>query len=168
MLQFITHRNDLFDEISGTRAVLEGGCRWVQLRMKEASEEEFLRTGAEVGRLCRACGVEKVLTADAFDLAAVRKALEECTAYDGVSVLITRGDCVFVSRSPKPARVVDADKCIACGKCIQSGCPSVVLSDEKHPRTGKRKARIEPVTCVGCGICAQICPVHAISGPEQA
>ena len=121
-----------------------------------------------IARLCRACGVEKVLTADAFDLAAVRKALEECTAYDGVSVLITRGDCVFVSRSPKPARVVDADKCIACGKCIQSGCPSVVLSDEKHPKTGKRKARIEPVTCVGCGICAQICPVHAISGPEQA
>ena len=63
---------------------------------------------------------------------------------------------------------VDEDKCIACGKCIQSGCPSVVLSDEKHPKTGKRKARIEPVTCVGCGICAQICPVHAISGPEQA
>uniref|UniRef100_UPI003FEED9FD 4Fe-4S dicluster domain-containing protein n=1 Tax=Bilophila wadsworthia TaxID=35833 RepID=UPI003FEED9FD len=51
---------------------------------------------------------------------------------------------------------------------MQSGCPSVVLSDEKHPKTGKRKARIEPVTCVGCGICAQICPVHAISGPEQA
>ena len=122
----------------------------------------------DIAGLCRACGVEKVLTADAFDLAAVRKALEECTAYDGVSVLITRGDCVFVSRSPKPARVVDADKCIACGKCIQSGCPSVVLSDEKHPKTGKRKARIEPVTCVGCGICAQICPVHAISGPEQA
>ena len=122
----------------------------------------------DIAGLCRACGVEKVLTADAFDLAAVRKALEECTAYDGGSVLITRGDCVFVSRSPKPARVVDADKCIACGKCIQSGCPSVVLSDEKHPKTGKRKARIEPVTCVGCGICAQICPVHAISGPEQA
>lgn len=61
MLQFITHRNDLFDEISGTRAVLEGGCRWVQLRMKEASEEEFLRTGAEVGRLCRACGATFLL-----------------------------------------------------------------------------------------------------------
>lgn len=61
MLQFITHRNDLFDEISGTRAVLEGGCRWVQLRMKEASEEEFLRMGAEVGRLCRACGATFLL-----------------------------------------------------------------------------------------------------------
>ena len=63
---------------------------------------------------------------------------------------------------------VDEDKCIACGKCIQSGCPSVVLSDAVHPKTGKRKARIEPVTCVGCGVCSQICPVQAISGPENA
>ena len=30
MLQFITHRNGRYDEISGTRAVLEGGCRWVR------------------------------------------------------------------------------------------------------------------------------------------
>ena len=29
--------------------------------MKEASEEEFLRTGAEVGRLCRACGATFLL-----------------------------------------------------------------------------------------------------------
>ena len=122
----------------------------------------------DIAGLCRACGVEKVVTANAFDMKEVRRGLEECTAHDGVSVLISRGDCVFVSRSPKPARVVDADKCIACGKCIQSGCPSVVLSDAVHPKTGKRKARIEPVTCGGCGVCSQICPVKAISGPENA
>lgn len=56
MLQFITHRNERFDEIAGTRAVLEGGCRWVQLRMKGASDEEFLCVGREVARLCRAYG----------------------------------------------------------------------------------------------------------------
>ena len=56
MLQFITHRNGRYDEISGTRAVLEGGCRWVQLRMKDAPDAEFLRVGHEVGRLCRAFG----------------------------------------------------------------------------------------------------------------
>ena len=56
MLQFITHRNGRYDEISGTRAVLEGGCRWVQLRMKDAPDEEFLHVGREVGRLCREYG----------------------------------------------------------------------------------------------------------------
>ncbi|WP_417014499.1 thiamine phosphate synthase [Alistipes sp.] len=61
MLQFITHRNDRYDEISGTRAVLEGGCRWVQLRMKEAPDEEFLRVGREVGRLCRQYGATFLL-----------------------------------------------------------------------------------------------------------
>lgn len=122
----------------------------------------------DIAGICRACGVEKVVAADAFDVGAVRRGLEECTAYDGVSVLITRGDCVFVSRKPKAARVVDAAACVACGRCIESGCPSVVLSEERHPKAGNRKARIEPVTCVGCGVCAQICPVHAISGPEEA
>lgn len=61
MLQFITHRNDRYDEISGTRAVLEGGCRWVQLRMKDAPDEEFLRVGREVGRLCRQYGATFLL-----------------------------------------------------------------------------------------------------------
>ncbi|HIY68793.1 MAG TPA: thiamine phosphate synthase [Candidatus Alistipes intestinigallinarum] len=56
MLQFITHRNGRYDEISGTRAVLEGGCRWVQLRMKDAPDEEVVRVGREVERLCREYG----------------------------------------------------------------------------------------------------------------
>ena len=61
MLQFITHHTGRRDEIDGTRAVLEGGCRWVQLRMKEAADDEFLRTGREVGRLCRAYGATFLL-----------------------------------------------------------------------------------------------------------
>ena len=43
MLQFITHHTDRYDEIAGTRAVLKGGCRWVQLRMKDTPAEEVLR-----------------------------------------------------------------------------------------------------------------------------
>ncbi len=53
MLQFITHCRGRHNEISGTRAVLEGGCRWVQLRMKDASESELLPVGRTVGELCR-------------------------------------------------------------------------------------------------------------------
>ena len=61
MLQFITHHTDRYDEITGTRAVLEGGCRWIQLRMKDASTEAFLHAGREVGRLCRQYGATFIL-----------------------------------------------------------------------------------------------------------
>ena len=61
MLQFITHHTDRYDEITGTRAVLEGGCRWIQLRMKDASTEAFLHAGHEVGRLCRQYGATFIL-----------------------------------------------------------------------------------------------------------
>ena len=57
MLQFITHHTDRYDEIAGTRAVLEGGCRWVQLRMKDAPAEEVRRIGREIEKLCREYGI---------------------------------------------------------------------------------------------------------------
>ena len=56
MLQFITHRRGIHSETSGVRAVLEGGCRWIQLRMKGATDNELLSTGHTVSRLCRSFG----------------------------------------------------------------------------------------------------------------
>ena len=32
---------------------LEGGCRWIQLRMKDASEDEFLSAAKEISKLCK-------------------------------------------------------------------------------------------------------------------
>lgn len=55
MLQFITHTSENLE------SVLRGGCRWVQLRMKDASDEEFIATGAEVGRLCRKYGATFII-----------------------------------------------------------------------------------------------------------
>ena len=61
MLQFITHKTGGYDELSGAEAVLKGGCRWVQLRMKDASDEEFLAVGKRLARLCRAFGARLIL-----------------------------------------------------------------------------------------------------------
>lgn len=52
-LQFITHSTHRYTYTESARMALEGGCRWIQLRMKEASDEEWIRTGREVGALCR-------------------------------------------------------------------------------------------------------------------
>ena len=53
MLQFITHKAGGYDELSGAEAVLKGGCKWVQLRMKDASDEEFMAVGKKLAELCR-------------------------------------------------------------------------------------------------------------------
>ena len=61
MIQFITHANNRYGYVDGARLALEGGCRWVQLRMKEATEAEFMAAAAEIGRLCKEHGATFVL-----------------------------------------------------------------------------------------------------------
>lgn len=52
-LQFITHHNARFSYVDSARLALEGGCRWVQLRMKGAEEGVLESAAREVLRLCR-------------------------------------------------------------------------------------------------------------------
>lgn len=53
MIQFITHTNERYDYMDGVQMALEGGCRWIQLRMKDASEETFLKTAETTRVLCK-------------------------------------------------------------------------------------------------------------------
>lgn len=55
-LQFITHFTDTYSYLDSARMALEGGCRWVQLRMKHASDEETEAVAVEVQKLCRTYG----------------------------------------------------------------------------------------------------------------
>lgn len=52
MIQFITHSNERYDHVEGTKLALQGGCRWIQLRMKDAMEIDFLRAAKKIRRLC--------------------------------------------------------------------------------------------------------------------
>lgn len=52
-IQFITHENQRFDYVEGAEMALRGGCKWVQLRMKDATDNKFLSIGRKVAVLCR-------------------------------------------------------------------------------------------------------------------
>ena len=52
-LQFITHFTEQYSYLDSARMALEGGCRWVQLRMKDASDEEVEAIAVKVQELCR-------------------------------------------------------------------------------------------------------------------
>ncbi len=60
-VQFITHFTASISYPDSARIALEGGCRWVQLRMKDASEEELKNTAIRVQDLCRQYGATFII-----------------------------------------------------------------------------------------------------------
>ena len=52
MIQFITHYTDRYTYLDSVRIALEGGCRWIQLRMKEASAEEIIPIAKKAREMC--------------------------------------------------------------------------------------------------------------------
>lgn len=61
MIQFITHSNTRYDYVEGARLALEGGCRWIQLRMKDAQEVDFLLAAKQIGAMCKEYGAKFIL-----------------------------------------------------------------------------------------------------------
>ena len=53
-IQFITHETETVGYVEGARMALEGGCRWIQLRMKDASDDEVRKAAAEIQPMCKA------------------------------------------------------------------------------------------------------------------
>lgn len=54
VVQFITHFTEQYSYLDSARLALEGGCRWIQLRMKDASPAELEQTALQVQALCKA------------------------------------------------------------------------------------------------------------------
>ena len=61
MIQFISHSNERCSYLDGIRLALEGGCKWVQLRMKDAPDEQVARLGVQARGLCDRYGAKLIL-----------------------------------------------------------------------------------------------------------
>lgn len=61
MLQFITHYTDTIGYLDSVRIALEGGCRWVQLRMKNATVDEIRPIALEAQALCKEAGATFII-----------------------------------------------------------------------------------------------------------
>jgi indolepyruvate ferredoxin oxidoreductase alpha subunit len=112
-------------------------------------------------QLIRACGVKWVRRIDSYDVAEMYQAFREATAYKGVAVIISDRPCVLdPMRIKGPPLQVVADGCTACQMCMNLGCPALAWSDETYD--GHHKVTINAATCIGCSLCAQICPSDCI------
>ncbi len=120
--------------------------------------------------ICEAmnCTVEE---ADPFEIEEATNLLTELMHRPGLKVLIMKQPCATLmakSRKEKVTVWVDQDKCLgdACGCdrfCSRVwGCPG----NSWDFKAGK--ATIDPVSCVGCGVCAKLCPQGAIQVKKEA
>ena len=53
MLQFITHHSARYSIAEEVQMAIEGGCRWIQLRMKNSTDEEVKETALQLIDMCR-------------------------------------------------------------------------------------------------------------------
>lgn len=112
-----------------------------------------------IEQILRGIGVTAVETVDPLNLKASVACVRAMSELDGVKAIIFKSPCIAVTK-PDKAKQVDENKCIHCKKCISSlGCPAITLQNGK--------VCIDGGTCTGCGLCAQVCPVGAISGGES-
>ena len=111
-----------------------------------------------IEKLVRTLGVEHVSIVKPFKVKKSIEIIKEALEYKGVSVIISQEPCALYAKSLKllkPRAFKVSDRCLDHRDCINTiACPSFYLEDGK--------VKIDADTCVGCAVCAQICPENAI------
>ncbi len=108
----------------------------------------------DLAALCAACGA-RVRTVDAFDLAGFEQAVREEIASPETSVIIARQPCALLDKkTKKPVYFIESDACKQCMACMKLGCPAIERTESG--------VTIKAESCVGCGLCQQVCKFSAI------
>jgi indolepyruvate ferredoxin oxidoreductase alpha subunit len=109
----------------------------------------------DIEMLARALGIESVRVVDPYDLEECRRVLSEEMKRDAPSVVIARRPCVLLERDKERIPMsIEREACNDCGLCLRLACPALV-------KRGEEVVILED-TCLGCGICAQVCRHDAI------
>lgn len=112
-----------------------------------------------IEQVLRGIGVHDVETVNPLDHETAVSCVKKLADKPGVKAIIFKSPCIAVTKPDTPMHV-DISSCIHCKKCIRElGCPAIITEDGN--------VSIDSSMCTGCGLCNQICPVHAIKGGEQ-
>lgn len=61
MLQFISHYTERYSYLDSIRMALDGGCRWVQLRMKDTAVDDIRPVALQAQKMCREAGATFII-----------------------------------------------------------------------------------------------------------
>lgn len=111
--------------------------------------------------LCKAIGVENVITVDAFDTELLEKTVKESVNSDKLTVIIAKAPCALLKGQKFPYFYQEtSEKCVKCGMCLKIGCPALTKKEDG-------KIKIDITMCNGCGLCFKNCKFGAIEKKER-
>ncbi|HEY9054918.1 MAG TPA: thiamine pyrophosphate-dependent enzyme, partial [Rectinemataceae bacterium] len=115
----------------------------------------------DIAKVLEALGFFPVLKIDPLDIKATEFAFKAASESESPAAIVAQSPCALVKKlSPhRPPYSVDPEKCKSCKRCLKVGCPAISFDSV---------SRIDPDLCVGCSVCAQVCPFGAISKVEEA
>jgi indolepyruvate ferredoxin oxidoreductase alpha subunit len=115
----------------------------------------------EILDAARALGMRDVFVASAFDIKQGQETVKQAIAISGPSMVVFTGECALQvqrrTRKTGSSTLVNQDQCTGCKTCLELGCPAVMFD------ISAKKASIDKTVCNDCGLCEQVCPVHAIA-----
>ena len=119
----------------------------------------------EISKVTRSLGIQDIHISDAYDIEKTSVDMKNALDFQGPSLVLVRGECALQvqrrKRTKHPKTYVDEKLCIGCKKCLELGCPAVTYNEQD------KKAGIDKLLCVDCGLCKQVCPVNAIKVEEE-
>jgi indolepyruvate ferredoxin oxidoreductase alpha subunit len=157
----------VYNQVPTTVVLVDNGTTGMTGHQEHPGTGHTLKGGAAPAvnyeAVIRAIGVEHVEVVDPWDLAATERAIRAGLDHAGPAVIIARRHCRLLPVEKTEARVpyrVALEDCVLCEECMASGCPALVW-EEDGPH-------IHAWECVGCSLCAQLCPTEAIVATEVA
>ena len=155
--------NAVFNQHNFTLVILDNGTTAMTghqphpgVDMDQLNLSGYGRVSIE--NVVRAVGVSHVTVIEPFKVKKSIAAVKEALDFQGVSVVISREECPLYSKAlarPRKRAFAVTDKCCNHRQCVNElACPAFFIENDR--------VNIDADLCVGCAVCAQICPENAI------